>query len=121
MQTQFVSVGEIGKQIVFDAQVLTPGNLSTLTGATSVSLIIKAMPPTGIVSRQSYTATIGPGGTYDGTAFVPGSYALYVTVGTEFPVQGPYELQIIATFGPIGSPTQSFKSPVVLINVGPAL
>ena len=105
---------EVGVQLVFDAQVLQPGHVPTLTGG-SLSLTVL-----NLVNgrRASYPASVGTAATILGTAYATGAYGSYTTTGVEFPVAGAYQLQLVASFG---GGTQVYKSPPQSINVDIAL
>ena len=108
---------EVGVQLVFDAQVLTPGRVTTLAGST-LSVVVLLIRSDGTTRRLVYPATIGAQATILGTAYGTASYGSYITNGTEFPTAGVYEVQLLASFN---AGAQSYKSPPYVLNVDLAL
>jgi len=103
-----------GVQLIFDAQSLVPGNVSSLAGA-ALTVVIVQLKSDGTRVRATYsTATVGVGGTFVGVTYTPNTYASYITTGAEFPTAGNYEVQLLASFN---AGAQIFKSQAALIFV----
>ena len=98
-----MQAGEIGVSVnIFPYALPIPSNPVNLTGATCV---LAVQNPQGNLTTLSLTVSSD------------GSYAYRLTLATDFPVGGEYEIQLLATF----PDTTELKSPIQSLPIGLAL